>query len=479
MTFSDQTKTRRRLAVLFSVPLAFSLLFFLVNIEEVHTDTQLLKIQGLTLSIDQLRALATDAESGERGYLLTNEDQYLYPLQKATSSLEQQIRRCLDLAPDDAKLRGQLKAVGDLVRQRVIQANRIVSTAQHNGLQAALQTMRSGKSEVTMDRIRQSVNDVGDLLNDEKNAYVETEKRNQRLAFGFFMAGSIITLVVTVWLYNAVLVYLRQRDLAQMEVQRANAELEMRIEERTEELQRMNDELQQFAYVASHDLQEPLRTITSFSQLLETRYKGRLDQDADEFIGFIVTASRRMTDLINGLLALVRLRKTGQPIAPVSLQKLLDDAEVSLQAAIREAGASIEHGPLPALVVDHVQFSQVFQNLISNSIKYRRPEPPRIRVEAKRDSSDWIISLSDNGRGFNQAYAERIFGLFQRLHAREVEGTGMGLSIVRKIVERHGGRIWAESQEGVGSTFYISLPVSLERLRIEQPEHAESTAARA
>jgi signal transduction histidine kinase len=478
MTFSDQTKTHRRLAVLFSVPLAFSLLFFLVNVEEVHTDTQLLKIQGLTLSVDRLRALATDAESGERGFLLTNEDQYLFPLEQATNSLQQQIQRCLDLAPD-SEVRDQLKAVGGLVRQRVAEANKIVSTAQHNGLQAALQTMRSGKSELTMNLIRQSVNHVGDLLNDEKNSYVATEKRNQRMAFGFFMGGSIITLVVTVWLYNAVLVYLRQRDLAQMEVQRANAELERRIEERTEELQRMNDELQQFAYVASHDLQEPLRTITSFSQLLETRYKARLDQDADEFIGFIVTASRRMTDLINGLLALVRLRKTGQPIAPVSLQKLLDDAEVSLQAAIREAGACIEHGPLPALVVDHVQFSQVFQNLISNSIKYRRPDPPRVRVDAKRDSSNWIISLTDNGRGFNQAYAERIFGLFQRLHAREVEGTGMGLSIVRKIVERHGGRIWAESQEGVGSTFYISLPVSLERLRIEQPQHAESTAARA
>jgi len=478
MTFSDQTKTRRRLAILFSVPFAFSLLFFLVNIQLVHTDTQLLKIQGLTLSVDRLRALATDAESGERGFLLTNEEQYLFPLDHATSSLDQQIQRCLDLAPDST-LRGQLQVVGGLVRKRVAEANRIVFTAQHNGLQAALQAMRSGKSELTMNQIRQTVNQVGDLLNDEKDADVETEKRNERVAFGFFMAGSIITLLVTVWLYNAVLVYLRQRDLAQMEVQRANAELERRIAERTEELQRMNDELQQFAYVASHDLQEPLRTITSFSQLLETRYKGHLDQDADEFIGFIVTASRRMTDLINGLLALVRLRRTGQPVAPVSLQKLLDDAEASLQAAIREAGARIEYGPLPALVVDRVQFSQVFQNLISNSIKYRRPEPPRVRVDAKRDSSNWIISFTDNGQGFNQAHAERIFGLFQRLHTREVEGTGMGLSIVRKIIERHGGRIWAESQEGVGSTFYISLPVSLERLRIEEPEHAQSTAVRA
>ncbi|MBV8811029.1 MAG: CHASE3 domain-containing protein [Acidobacteriaceae bacterium] len=479
MTLSDQTKTRRRLALLFSVPLAFSLLFFLVSIAEEHTDTQLLKIQGLTLSVDQLRALATDAESGERGFLLTDEKQYLLPLDQAINDLKPQIQRCRDLEPDNSALRTQLENVASLVTQRVNEANHVVATAQQTGKRAALLAMRSGKSEVTMNQIRQSVNRVADLLNDVKNEYVEKEKRNERLAFGFFMGGSITTLLVTVWLYNAVLTYLRERDMAQLEVQRANEELERRIDERTQELQHMNEELQQFAYVASHDLQEPLRTITSFSQLLESRYKNRLDEDADEFIGFIVTASRRMTDLINGLLAVVRLRKTGQPVAPVPLQTLLNEAEASLQAAIRDADASVEHGPLPALVVDRVQFSQVFQNLISNSIKYRSAEAPRIRVNAKRDGSNWIISLADNGRGFNQAYAERIFGLFQRLHAREVEGTGMGLSIVRKIVERHGGRIWAESQEGVGSTFYISLPVSLERLRIDQSEPVQSTAARA
>jgi light-regulated signal transduction histidine kinase (bacteriophytochrome) len=223
--------------------------------------------------------------------------------------------------------------------------------------------------------------------------------------------------------------------------------------------------LGQFAYVASHDLQEPLRTITSFSQLLVARYQGKLDDDADEFIGYIVTASRRMTDLINGLLQMVRLRKTGQPIAPVSFEKMLEEAEISLQAAIRESQAQIEHGPLPTLVVDQVQFSQVLQNLISNAIKYRREESPRIHIQARRDRGNWRFSISDNGRGFNQEFAERIFGIFQRLHGREVEGTGMGLSIARKIVERHGGRIWAESTEGVGTTFFFTLPASLEGLR--------------
>ena len=172
-----------------------------------------------------------------------------------------------------------------------------------------------------------------------------------------------------------------------------------------------------------------------------------------------------MTDLINGLLALVRLRKSGQTTAPVSFENLLEQAEISLLAAIRENQAQIESGPLPSLVVDEVQFSQVLQNLISNAIKYRREEPPNIRIEACKDGSNWVFSVQDNGRGFDPQFAERIFGLFQRLHNREVEGTGMGLSIAKKIVERHGGRMWAKSEEGVGSTFFFSLPVTLEGAR--------------
>jgi light-regulated signal transduction histidine kinase (bacteriophytochrome) len=188
-----------------------------------------------------------------------------------------------------------------------------------------------------------------------------------------------------------------------------------------------------------------------------------------------------MTDLINGLLQLVRLRKSGQPTLPVSFEKLLAEAEISLQAAIRESQAQIEHGPLPTLVVDQVQFSQVLQNLISNAIKYRSNVPPHIQVQARRERGNWIFSVSDNGRGFQQEFSERIFGLFQRLHGRDVEGTGMGLSISRKILERHGGRIWAESNESTGSTFYFSLPTSLESLRYlsaNAPEPAANGSAR-
>lgn len=471
MNLPDHRGTRRKLAFLFSVPLAFSLLFFLVDIASERTDTQLLDLQSLASGVHQLRSLATDAEAGERGYLLMQEDRYLLPLQQATRQLPIEVRSCLSFADQEPALRPQIERLAALVTQRFTQANAVLETERTSGLRTALEQVRSGRSEATMDDIRKSVRRLLQDLNAQRDAYLTNERKLRNITFGFFVAGFLVTLLVTIWLYNALLAHLYAREAAQIELQKLNAELEARIAERTRELQKSNEELQQFAYVASHDLQEPLRTITSFSQLLETQYKGRLDEDADEFIGYIVSSSRRMSDLINGLLALVRLRKTGQPAA-VSLEKLLEDAEVGLQASIRESGARIEHDALPALVVDQVQFVQVFQNLISNAIKYKRNEPPLIRVEARRDSSNWIISVSDNGCGFNQQFAERIFGLFQRLQMRSVEGTGMGLSIARKIVERHGGRIWAESKEGVGSTFFFSLPVSLEAPRANDGEGA-------
>ena len=249
--------------------------------------------------------------------------------------------------------------------------------------------------------------------------------------------------------------FIQEREDAQAQLQALNTELEQRIDERTRELQDSNEELQQFAYVASHDLQEPLRTITSFTQLLANRYQAKLDEDADEFIGYIVTSSRRMTELINGLLALVRLRKAGQGSSSVPFQSLLEEAEAGLQAAIRESGARIESSPLPSLVVDKVQLTQVLQNLISNAIKYKRDEPPLIQIGARRENNQWIFSVADNGQGFEKQYAERIFGIFQRLHGREVEGTGMGLSIRAKSSSVMAG-VFGLSPRPVSARHFIS-----------------------
>ncbi len=457
-----KTKTRTQLALLFSVPLAFSGLFFLMNQLAERTDTNLVQIQTLASSLRAVLSLTKDVEAGERGFLLTGEERYLLPLHRASAWLPGQMRLCRLYSEDKPGARADVEKIVNLAQKRLQEADSVLAAQREAGFRAALELMKSDGSEQVMGQLREAVITEERIMNKEGNDTLDRQRALNRWAFLIFLFGTVVMAIVLFRLYIAVVSYMDSRDAAQAELQALNAELESRIDERTRELQQSNAELQQFAYVASHDLQEPLRTITSFTQLLANRYKGQIDADADEFIGYVVSASRRMTELINGLLALARLRRSGQQTVPVPFEKLLQEAESSLQAAIREADARVEHGTLPALIVDRVQFSQLFQNLISNAIKYRREEAPRIRVDARRDATDWIFSIADNSRGFEQQYSERIFGLFQRLQGREVEGTGLGLSISRKIVERHGGRIWAESKLGVGSTFFFSLPTSLE-----------------
>jgi signal transduction histidine kinase len=462
MNLPVYSKTKRRLAALFSVPVAFSVLFFLLNQNAERRETELLKVQHLANALREIRSEVRDAESGERGFLLWGEDRYLVPLDQTNQALASTARNCLDLARDNPKFLPKVRLIVKVAEQRLAQANQSVAIRRRLGFQDALAAIDSGASESTMTRLRGMVATVVEELDGQELSILQAQHEFARWSFLLFSLGSVVMIIVIVWLYNALLKYLAERDIANANLTAANTHLEARIADRTRDLTQANQELQQFAYVASHDLQEPLRTITSFSQLLASRYRGKLDADADEFIGYIVSSSKRMTDLINGLLAMVRLRKAGQPTTPVSFEGLVKEAQISLQAAIRESGAEIVCGPLPALVVDSVQFSQVVQNLISNAIKYRSAAPPRIQIGAKLDGSQWLFWVKDNGRGFDPQFADRIFGLFQRLHVREVEGTGMGLSIAKRIVERHGGRMWAESAEGQGSTFYFSLPVTLE-----------------
>lgn len=466
------TKTRQRLALLFTVPLVFSLLFFLANQMAEHIDVTFLQLQDLSSSAKKLLSLCKDAETAERGFLLTGEDRYVATIDAARAWLPGEIELCRTYAKDRPAIQGKVEEIIRFAQKRFSELDEILNAQRRDGFAAALELMKTDEAHGTMDLLRARVNDLDTELNNDQSSYLNGQRALNRGAFMLFLLGTAIMIVVLVWLYNALIHFIEGRNSAQEQLQALNAELEVRIDERTRELKATNEELQQFAYVASHDLQEPLRTVTSFAQLLASRYKGKMDQDADEFIGYIVSSSNRMRDLINGLLTLVHLRKAGQSTAPVSFEQLLEEAEASLQAAIRETHAQMEHGPLPALIVDKVQFSQLIQNLLSNALKYRREESPRIRIQAKREGGLWIFSVSDNGQGFEPQYAERIFGLFQRLHGRDVEGTGLGLSISRRIVERHGGHIWAESKPGVGSTFYFTLPVTLEPSRQANTRYA-------
>jgi PAS domain S-box-containing protein len=226
------------------------------------------------------------------------------------------------------------------------------------------------------------------------------------------------------------------------------------------ELKRSNEELGQFAYVASHDLQEPLRMVASYTQLLAQRYKGRLDSDADEFIGYAVDGCNRMQRLIQDLLSYSRAGTNIGTLRKISVERTLEEAITNLQVTIKESGAVVTHDSLPAMVTDDAQLVQLFQNLIGNAIKYHGAEAPRVHVSATDNAGyEWIFSVRDNGLGIEPQYFERIFILFQRLHGQqEFEGTGIGLAMCKKIVDRLGGRIWVDSQPKHGSTFFFALP---------------------
>ncbi len=226
-----------------------------------------------------------------------------------------------------------------------------------------------------------------------------------------------------------------------------------------EDLRRSNAELEQFAYVASHDLQEPLRMVSSYTQLLARRYKDQLDDDADEFIDYAVDGAERMQRLINDLLVYSRLGTRGKEFAPTDCDEVLEGVRDNLQVAIEESGVDLASGELPTVMGDRSQLLRLLQNLVENAIKFSGVEPPEIRVQAELSEDEWVFSVEDNGIGIAPEYADRIFVIFQRLHDRvQYPGTGIGLAVCKKIVERHGGRIWIESEVGEGSTFYFTLP---------------------
>jgi signal transduction histidine kinase len=248
---------------------------------------------------------------------------------------------------------------------------------------------------------------------------------------------------------------------AEAELKVLNEDLEKRVLERTLELKRSNEDLEQFAYVASHDLQEPLRMITNYLQLLRQRYRDKLDAGADDFIGFALDGATRMHQLIHDLLTYSRVGTHGKEFVRTDCAQALANALANLRMTIEEARAEVTHDLLPVVMGDEVQLTQLFQNLIGNAVKFRGEATPKVHIGARRRDAEWEFTVRDNGIGIAPEDFQRIFIVFQRLHSREkYPGTGIGLSVCKKIVERHGGRIWVESKPGQGTTFYFTLPCS-------------------
>ncbi|MBI3756218.1 MAG: GHKL domain-containing protein [Deltaproteobacteria bacterium] len=276
--------------------------------------------------------------------------------------------------------------------------------------------------------------------------------------------AAIISFILALAIYFARRAMIKERDLKELNKQlqwevTVRQAAEDAVEKHALDLERSNAELEQFAYVASHDIQEPLRIVAGYIQLLAKRYKGKLDKDADEFIAYAVDGAARMQALIKDLLAYSRVGAQGKEFAPVESEHIFNRTVSSLKAAIEERNSVVTHDALPVVMANETQLEEVFMNLIGNAIKYNREARPWVHVSAAQRGNEWLFSIRDNGIGIDPKYCDRIFVIFQRLHEKtEYSGTGIGLAICKKVIENHGGRIWVESEHGKGSVFYFTIP---------------------
>jgi signal transduction histidine kinase len=292
---------------------------------------------------------------------------------------------------------------------------------------------------------------------------VEILRREQLDIPVILVSGALGELTAVECIKQGAADYVLKDHLARLpaSLRRAMREKKLRADHKQaqEELARSNRDLEQFAYVASHDLQEPLRMVATYTQLLAERYRGQLDDSADKYIHYAVDGALRMQVLVQDLLTFSRVGRQGADLQSTDCNVVVDTAVQNLKAAVDETGAQVTHDHLPRVLADGSQLLQVFQNLIGNALKFRGPEPPVLHVSASKKGREWVFSVADNGIGIAPEHAETIFVIFKRLHTRaEYPGSGIGLSICKKIIERQGGRIWVESQPGQGSTFKFTLP---------------------
>jgi signal transduction histidine kinase len=435
----------------------------------------------------RLTAALVDEETGIRGYAATGDRSFLAPYTAGRAEENRALSRLAALAgetPEDESLPGDLGIVRTRAQDwRTQYAEPVIAEVRANPGVPTL-TNRTGDGKVLFDAVR------GALARQEAGILAARTQGRERLADAVrnLVIALIVIGVALVMAAIAFAVVLRRTisdPLARLsgdvrQVARGDLRHEliaggpadiverarMRLEEQATDLERSNTELEQFAYVASHDLQEPLRKVASFCQLLQRRYEGQLDERADQYIEFAVDGAKRMQALISDLLAFSRVGRAGFTPSPVDLDDALTQALDNLTERIAEKRATIEVDPLPTVMGERSLLAAVFQNLVGNAVKFSGDAPPVVRVDARRDGKEWVVSCRDEGIGIEPQYAERVFAIFQRLHAKEAdEGTGIGLALTRKIVEHHGGRIWLDTEVERGTTFRFTLPVVEEVVR--------------
>jgi signal transduction histidine kinase len=480
--------------------LAFGALLFVAilsygNFQNVARTAELVTEQyEVLLELEAVVESLVLAETNQRGYLMTELAEYRKTYEEAVAELPSHLRKVENRLKDDPEQLRRFRVVEELARQRLAEMQYVISLRKEQNIEAARRRIEANRTNQLMENLRRAVGDIREqerLILGRRQSEAQLGRQNAAL---ILISGTIVLAVMTV----AAFIVAKRQLLFQAAMERqltaANEELEARVVHRTEalratneslrdeilertrledqakqiaeELQRSNRELEQFAFVASHDLQEPLRKIQAFSDRLKTKYGNHFDGQGKEYLERIVASADRMRNLINDLLTYSRASTKSQDFAPVDLKGVIEDVLTDLEGRMTETSGKVEVGSLPALVADGPQMRQLFQNLIANGLKFHRPEtPPVVRITGGLLPSEdgqperCQVTVADNGIGFDNVYAERIFQLFQRLHGRsEYEGTGMGLAICRKIVERHGGTIKADGIPGQGATFTVILP---------------------
>jgi signal transduction histidine kinase len=426
--------------------------------------------------LEQVDLVLTDllnAETGERGFILTGEASFLGPYNEALARVNGDVKKLRELTSDNPIEQGNMDRVEPLISERLGMLRDRIEIRKKEGLIPGAEIVRQGPGKEYMDKIRAQLSEMKQEENRLLALRTEEAAKSSRNTRTVIVTGEVLAVAFLCLAGMVVAQEIGQRRRAEMEVRTLNADLERRVADRTaelseraKELARSNSELQQFAYVASHDLQEPLRMVASFTQLLAKRYSEKLDDDAREFINYAVDGATRMQTLISDLLNYSRVGTQGKPLVPTDCDALLKRVVESIQFKIEESGAKIECDPMPMVMADSQQLGQLFQNLLTNAIKFHGEEPPHVWISAERIGIDWKISVRDNGIGISQEHSDRIFIIFQRLHTKtEYPGTGIGLAICKKIVERHGGRIWVEPSAGRGSTFCFTIAAAENQTR--------------
>jgi signal transduction histidine kinase len=429
-----------------------------------------------------------DAETGQRGYLLTGEESYLAPYRSAAAEVQGHLDLLRAQTADNPRQQRRLAELRPQIAAKLAELRQTIDLFQHSGPDAARALVLTGRGQRTMDSIRWIIAQ----MTAEETALLGERSRSARASgrtvLWTLSIASLLLIALILAAAHLTQRNLQQRQHAEAVLRASRDELEVRVRERTAELaaanehlrrsalelERSNRELQDFAFVASHDLQEPLRKIQAFGDRLTGKHGATLGPEGVDYLERMQAAARRMHLLINDLLTFARVSSRTQPFVPVDLGQVAREVLSDLEARIQQTGGRVESGELPRLDADPLQMRQLLQNLVANGLKFHRPEePPVVRISAVVISQDADgsggadggspqarIMVADNGIGFDMKYLDRIFTPFQRLHGRtEYEGTGMGLAVCRRIVERHGGTLTAESAPGQGARFLVTLPI--------------------